>query len=314
MSKLHILPILSGSLISLGVIAGCSRPQTAPDHSSLPDDVKPAATAIIADSASQFAATINYPLQRPYPLPDIIDSAQMVNYYPIMVDDSLKNMVKESPDSLWNEEGWRGWTLDDGSYLWIDSGKVYQINYISKRENQLLDSLRREEIATLDPSLRSGWIPVLCVIDSVNDRIFRIDSDETVTPPQYRLAGYSSGTDLSGIPTMVLYGTLDLDGSMANRFYHFEDSVGNQADFSPDIVSEEDTVPELYLVTRGKHKTFKVKPGYWLDHIRKGNGNESALTVNSDSLAIEDAAGFTDSLEIKDSSHQTDVNQTDSVK
>ncbi len=314
MSKLHILPILSGSLISLGVIAGCTRPQTAPDHSSLPDDVKPAATAIIADSASKFAATINYPLQRPYPLPDIIDSAQMVDYYPIMVDDSLKTMVKDSPDSLWNEAGWRGWTLDDGSYLWIDSGKVYQVNYISKRENQLLDSLRREEIASLDPSLRAGWIPVLCIIDSVDGKIFRIDSDETVTPPQYRLAGYSSGTDLSGIPTMVLYGTLDIDGSMANRFYHFEDSTGNKADFSPDIVSEEDTIPELYLVTRGKHKTYKVKPGYWLEHIHRTSKRESNLNGNSDYISIEETGGVIDSLDNKELSHQTDYIQPDSVQ
>lgn len=313
MSKLHILPILSGSLISLGVIAGCARPQAGADHSDLPDDVRPAATAIIADSAPQFAATINYPLERPYPLPDIIDSAQMVSYYPIMVDDSLKSMVKDSPDSLWTELGWRGWTLDDGSYLWIDAGKVYQVNYVSKRENQLLDSLRREEIASLDPSLRTGWLPVLCIIDSVGGKIFRIDSDETSDPPQYRLAGYASGTDLSGVPTMILYGKLDVDGSMANRFYHFEDSIGTQADFSPDIISEEDTVPELYVVRHGKHKIYKVKPGYWLEQIRKASGNDSDPSEYSDSISIDESSNFTDSTDMSESLNQTDHVKTDSV-
>lgn len=282
MSKLRILPIISGSLLILSILAGCSKPKAEPDHSSLPDDVKPAATAIITDSASKFASSVSYPLQRPYPLPDIKDSADMVKYYPTLVDDSLKNMVKTSPDSLWTEIGWRGWTLDDGSYLWIDAGKVYKINYISKRENQMLDSLRNEEIASLDPSLRNGWMPVLCIIDSVSGRIFRIDSDSTVQPPKYRLAGYASGADLSGAPSMTLYGSLDVEGSMENRFYHFEDAEGNQADFSPDLVSDEDTVPEILLVTHGKTKRYKVKQGYWLDHVKQHSA-EPTLKGEKDS-------------------------------
>ncbi|MDE5881459.1 MAG: hypothetical protein K2H60_06980 [Muribaculaceae bacterium] len=295
MSKLHILPIFSGSLLIFSIAAGCTRPKAETDHSNLPEDVKPAATAIITDSASKFAAAINYPLERPYPLPDIKDSAEMVKYYPTLVDDSLKNKVKAAPDSLWSENGWRGWTLDDGSYLWIDSGKVYQINYISKRENQLLDSLRSEEIASLDPSLRNGWIPVLCIVDSVNDKIFRIDSDETITPPQYRLAAYASGTDLSGIPTMILYGTLDLEGSMANRLYHFEDSIGNQADYYPDLLSEEDTVPEINLVRQGKSTTYKVKPGYWLEHIRK-NVAENQNLVDSTAQSVQTEQPVADTI------------------
>lgn len=311
MSKLHILPVLSGSLLFLSVIAGCSRPHSGADPSELPDDVKPAASAIIADSATKFAAAINYPLERPYPLPNIKDSAEMVKYYPILVDDSLKTKVKDSPDSLWTEIGWRGWTLDDGSYLWIDAGKVYQVNYISKRENQLLDSLRNEEISSLDPSLRSGWVPVLCITDSVSGKIFRIDSDESVSPPQYRLAGYASDSDLSGLPTMVLYGIMDVEGSMGNRNYHFEDSIGNKADFSPDIVSEEDTVPELYLVSHGKLKNYKVKPGYWLEHIRKSNHNISTQPESADSTSVNDVETATDTPM---SNQQSDIQQLDSIQ
>ncbi|MDE6076257.1 MAG: hypothetical protein K2G29_00875 [Muribaculaceae bacterium] len=275
MSKLHILPIFSGALIALSIAAGCSRADKKTDHTSLPDDVKPAATAIISDSATKFAAAINYPLERPYPLPDIKDSAEMVSYYPTLIDDSIKNIVNTSADSLWIEDGWRGWTLDDGSYMWIDSGKVYQINYVSKRENQLLDSLRNEEISSLEPSLRKGWIPVLCIVDSVSGRIFRIDSDESVTPPQYRLAGYAADSDLSGLPTLVLYGTLDMEGSMENRFYHFEDSVGNSADYSPDIVSEEDTMPEIQFSRHGKIDRYKVKRGYWLEHVKRHHNDST---------------------------------------
>ena len=47
----------------------------------------------------------------------------MVAYYPTLIDDTLKKTIEEAPDSTWQEQGWRGWTLYDGSYIWIDNGK-----------------------------------------------------------------------------------------------------------------------------------------------------------------------------------------------
>lgn len=268
MSTLHILPIISCSLLAIATVGGCTRPKAEVDHNDLPEDVKEVAMAIMVDSPSAFASAVSYPLSRPYPLHDITDSVQMVSYYHTLVDDSLKQIVKETPDTMWQSLGWRGWTLDDGSYLWIDSGKVYQMNYLSKRENELLDSLRSEELETLDPHLRIGWIPVLCIFDSINGEIFRIDSDETVSPAQYRLAGYGKDADLSGAPSMLLYGNLDYEGSMDVRYYHFEDSIGNTADYSPDIISDEDTVPEIAFYSKGKIRRHKVKNAYWLEHYK----------------------------------------------
>ncbi|MBD5298417.1 MAG: hypothetical protein HDS22_00355 [Bacteroides sp.] len=298
MSKLYTLPLIAGALVIVAAVGGCTRPKEEIDHDNLPEDVKEAAMAIIVDSPAKFASAVNYPLPRPYPLHDIKDSAEMVGYYNTLVDDSLKHKVKQTPDSLWQSVGWRGWTLDDGSYLWIDEGKVYQVNYLSKRENELLDSLRTEEISSLQPDMRPGWIPVLCIIDSVNNEIFRIDSDETLSPPQYRLAGYGSDADLSGTPSIVLYGNLDYEGSMAVRYYHFEDSIGNSADYSPDIVSEEDTIPEFELTHSGKVKKVKVRPGYWLDHIK--SRQERMNGVGGDSLP--DASRSNKSEGIKGSS------------
>ncbi len=296
MSTLHTLPIISCSLLALAVIGGCSRPKAEVDHNDLPEDVKGVAMAIMVDSPAAFASAVSYPLSRPYPLHDITDSAQMVSYYHTMVDDSLKQIVKQTPDTMWQSIGWRGWTLDDGSYLWIDSGKVYQMNYLSKRENELLDSLRNEELATLDPKLSRGWIPVLCIIDSVNGEVFRIDSDETSTPAQYRLAGYGVDADPSGAPSLVLYGNLDYEGSMEVRYYHFEDSVGNTADYSPDIVSDDDTIPAIEFYSKGKVKRHKVKPGYWLDHVKRVR---EVAKVMKDSIEASKA----DSLYKKSSDH-----------
>lgn len=269
-STLYSLPVLASFALAFGALVSCSGKEKQQDHSNMPADVADVATAIMEDSASKFAKSVYYPLERPYPLHSIQDSAQMVKYFPTLVDDSLRNKVKNSPDSLWQQIGWRGWTLDDGSYMWIDDGKVYAVNYLSSREKVMLDSLRNEEISSLQPAMQKGWVPVLCAVDSTSGAIFRIDEEQqdTANLPIFRLAGYHLDSDLSGEPVLLLYGTLDVQGTMGNRFYQFADSVGTRAEYSPDIVDDEDSIPSIQLVRKGKSEKFRVKPGYWLDHCQ----------------------------------------------
>lgn len=274
--KLNILSYLLYTAVVLLVVASCGRDaRKETDHSRLPREVKPVAMAIISDSPQQFASKMNYPIERPYPLRNIEDSAQMVGYYNTLVDDSLRNTVRETPDSLWQEDGWRGWTIVGNSCFWIEDGNVYAIDYVSHREKEMLDSLRDEEIQSLEPSMRHGWKPVLCIVDTVNGAIFRIDTDMHRQPPVYRLAGYKNDSDLSGQPTLMLYGTLTDEGTMENRFYHFADSIGDSADFTPDVV--DDSEPQIEVVRGGQLKRYTVKPGYWLDHIHNAKVQQQEL-------------------------------------
>jgi hypothetical protein len=286
MKAIHkMLPAFTVCLLLGSIVSGCGNKKKKAELSNLPQEVKPVAVAIVSDSPAAFASVVNYPLQRPYPLKDIKDSAAMVAYYPTLIDDTLKKTIEEAPDSTWQEQGWRGWTLYDGSYIWIDNGKIYAVNYISSREANMLDSLRKEEISSLDPALRDGWTPVVCMIDTIDGAIFRIDTKNDTadygTTGEYRLAGYSMNIDLSGTPTIVLYGALDLEGSMGNRFYHFSDSVGTRADYSPDIIDDNDSVPAIELERNGKIKKFKANPGYWLDHVKK---NEKKRVSNGSAI------------------------------
>lgn len=282
--------IIPAGLAVAGVlaVASCREKETTPAiRNDLPEEVKSVAMAIIENSPEEFAAGMNYPIERPYPLKDVKDSSEMVKYYPVLVDDSLKNMVRESPDTAWQQNGWRGWTLDNGSFLWIDSGKAYAINYISKRETQILDSLRVKEIATLEPSMQVGWTPVLCVIDTIDGAIFRIDTDTLFDGKRYRLAGYRMDDDLSGEPTILLYGQLDEEGTLCSRFYHFSDSIGNSADYSPDVVAEPDSLPEIEVKKNGKMKRYRVRPDYWLDQFE-----HRRRKMRADSVRHELAVGI----------------------
>ncbi|MDE6443475.1 MAG: hypothetical protein K2K64_03505 [Muribaculaceae bacterium] len=265
-TSIYILTLLPLSL----AVCGCKSDSkdtkiTRPD---LPKEVRNVAEAIENESPSQFASAVTYPIERPYPLPDVKDSAEMVNYYTQMIDEPIKKAVKEKPDSLWQQEGWRGWTLENGAYFWIDEGKIYDITYMSKKETQMRDSLQSLEISSLEPSLRKDWTPVACIMDTVSGAIFRIDSKMDIDPPVYRLAGYSSESDLSGTPSIILYGTLDLEGSMGNRYYRFSDDNGTTAEYTPDV-SEDDEEPRIEIDRKGHSKRYYAKPSYWLDHVKR---------------------------------------------
>ena len=265
-SKYYILP----SIIIASAFSACNgnEKDTSVSHDNLPEDVRPIALAIINDSPEEFASVVSYPIERPYPLKNVENPSQMMKYYSTIIDDSIKRKVKESPDSLWHQDGWRGWTFDNGSYFWIDEGKIYSINYVSAKENHLLDSLRNVEISTLEPSLRNGWIPMVCIVDSIDGVVFRIDTENNVDSAKLRLAGYDKIDALSGMPTLLLYGNLQTEGSMCNRLYLFHDSIGNSAEYSPDIF-ENDTIRVIEVTHKGKQKRYRVKPGYWLDYAER---------------------------------------------
>lgn len=283
-TSIYILAIIPVSLALSGCNSNGEKVKiTRPD---LPKEVRGVAEAIENDSPSQFASAVTYPIERPYPLPDVKDSAEMVTYFNKIVDEPLKKAVKENPDTAWQQEGWRGWTLQNGSYFWIDEGKIYDITYISKRESQMLDSLQNLEIASLDPSMRKDWLPVACIVDSISGSIFRIDSRIDVDPPVYRLAGYSSDSDLSGTPSLILYGTLDLEGSMGNRYYRFADDDGTTAEYTPDV-SEDDEKPQIEIDRKGTSKRYNAKPAYWLDHVKKHRGLHPRHGIDSSNVKSE---------------------------
>ncbi|MDE6681244.1 MAG: hypothetical protein K2J92_07855, partial [Muribaculaceae bacterium] len=97
-------------------------------------------SAVRNGDKARFASAVAYPLARPYPLKDITDSAAMVDYYPVLVDDSLKHVIERAALHRWSDNGFRGWTLDNGEYVWLDDS-IYSVNYTSVAEQALRSML-----------------------------------------------------------------------------------------------------------------------------------------------------------------------------
>lgn len=235
---------------------------------SIPAQVKQLIRAVADDDTASFAKLVSYPLSRPYPLRDLNTREELEKYYPSMVDDSLKLALTSSKVSDWSEDGWKGWSLKNGEYIWLDEN-LYDIPYISGKERHLLDSLSNLEMASLHPSLREGWRPQGALRSVDGKTIGRIDlRKEHDDHPLYRLSLYKNGADLAGIPTEIFTGHLLSEGTANTHIYQFTDSLGRHAVFEPEM--PDGSVPQLEISSvQGVSDTISVERIYWLDQLNK---------------------------------------------
>lgn len=233
---------------------------------SLPPTVKNVVKAVHDNDPTAFAREVGYPLERPYPLKDIRDAEGMTAYYSVIVDDSLRNVILSSAPDDWEQYGWRGYSLGDGSYLWID-GSVYSINYVSRREQQLIDSLNAVERNSLPKQLGTSWQPVLTLSSVDGGDIYRIDERiDGRKGPRYRLAVYDNHKnreDLLGVPSKALEGDLRVEGSATVISYVFRDAQGDEYVVYPDDPAS--GTPEIVLPDGSSRD---LRKSYWHELIR----------------------------------------------
>lgn len=269
-SNIPIIFILTGLLTAS---CGHNRQATACEAvercDSLPEGVKNMVRAVADDDAGKFAATVSYPLARPYPLHDIQDARQMESYYHTLVDDSLRRVITTSMPDQWSEYGWRGWALKDGRYVWIDS-LVYDIPYVSAREQADLERLRLEELNTLRADLRGDWLP-LGAMTADNGDLIRIDAARNATPDSpdaLRLLVYRKGTDPHGNPSDIFTGSLSAEGTDVSPIYEFADKGGRKWTYIP--YPDDGSEPAIYQDMKdGSERTVNVRHAYWMDIVGK---------------------------------------------
>lgn len=243
------------------------------DTGRLPEDVKRVVEAVKSNEPQKFAAICSYPVERPYPLRDVADAHEMEEYYKVLVDDSLRRAITKAPAAAWSELGWRGWTLDDGKYLWIDS-TVYNISYISSAEKELIRTLSEEEIKSLPKDLRAGWHPATCLRDMQEGTVYRIDVNDNPTAPAdslYRLCIYPPEYKLEENPKAVLTGELKMEGSAGVRTFYFRNGNGDSLEYSPDDTDDEEAPNIIWKPTDGTPVSCRVQKAYWRDLIHPEN-------------------------------------------
>lgn len=264
------MSLLSLSLLVALSVGACGRNSassgTEVPLDSFPEAVRPVVKAVRGNDSAAFADYVSYPLLRPYPLHDIVDASQMRRYYSTLVDDTLRQAIASSTPRQWEEYGWRGWSLGDGRYLWIDDG-IYDINYLSASEKQMLDSLVTREMASLLPGLRQGWTPVACMFAADSSAVYRIDVSQASgvdASPVYRLAAFSYPLAPQQKPLSVMKGYQQVEGTASITSYQFSAPDGTAAFYLADV--PDDSMSEIEFTSpSGSESSVTVTPAYWLD-------------------------------------------------
>ena len=242
----------------------------------------------IADGDTKtLAALAIYPIERRYPLHNIVSPSDMVKRIDLIFDQKFRDRMKSSKASDWHSYGWRGYSYGEDNALWVyDSLTI--INYYSAQEKALYDQLVKKEMASLHESLRgNGWYPFCCYKNLTDGSIVRVDIRARETKeeknfhkdgvalayPQlqafkvrgdeeFRLSIYPKGTALKGKPQTVMSGYVDIGGSANMMDYVFKN--GNiEFEFGDSFY--EDGKQILMIKMDEKETQHEIESCYWLD-------------------------------------------------
>ena len=245
----------------------------------------------IADGDTKtLAALAIYPIERRYPLHNIVSPSDMVKRFDLIFDQKFRDRMKSSKASDWHSYGWRGYSMGDDNALWVYDS-LYAINYYSAQEQALYDQLVKKEMGSLHESLQGkGWLPFCCFRDLTDGSIVRVDIRErkelkeenfhkdgvALAYPQlqafkvrgeeeFRLSIYPKGTALKGKPQTVMNGYVEIGGS-ANMM----DYVFKKGDFKFEFGDSfyEDGKQILMIKKDGNETQHEIESCYWLDLIK----------------------------------------------
>jgi hypothetical protein len=229
------------------------------------NQVKRIIASVRQRDALEFASLCRYPIERDYPLRDVTDSADMVARYDEIFDSEIRNAVLATNADDWGGINWRGYTFDDGSWIWLDDC-VYRIPYHSDFERKNRKILIKKDLATLPSELAKGWYPELCLLDTVSGTVYRIDVRELDSAEtECRLIKYGKEDALDSIPSFILTGNKELQGTASTRCYIFHRDNG--LDWTVCNFWYENKIT-LYVDDKEElSESIDLKKVYWLDII-----------------------------------------------
>lgn len=244
--------------------------------------------SIAEGDARKLASLCSFPLERKYPLHDIVNSSDLRRRFNQVFDNDFRDRMKKSKPSDWHSYGWRGYHYGEDYLLWVYDS-LYVIDYYSPQEKNLYEQLVKKEMGSLHESMRGqGWHPFACFKDKTDGSIIRVDIKDrktkrkenfhvdpvALTYPQlqpfklrgdeeFRLAIYPKGSNLGGKPQMLLEGYVEVGGSANYMDYIFKNNNGMEMRFGDNFF--EDGKRLLNRKNGNEESSHEITPCYWLD-------------------------------------------------
>ena len=208
-----------------------------------------------SSNKEKLAATINFPLEREYPIPDIKNKQEFLKRFNEIFDYSLIKMIMTSnPSGDWSAMGWRGIMFSDGK-VWLDyDGKLIAVNYQSEFEKKRWKELVQTDKNNLHESVKNFERPVY-LLETTKYRI-RIDD---LGDCGYRYSSWSIKSKMSDKPDLVIMnGEFIQEGSGGNCTYEFKNGE-YVYDCSIIIIGEENSPPALLTIFKDAKEILSQK-------------------------------------------------------
>ncbi|CAM3597973.1 hypothetical protein [Flavobacterium chungbukense] len=221
-------------------------------------DLKPEYQKFISEFISEvkngdkeaISKRIKFPLKRENPIPSVKNKADFLKRYNQIFDNVLiEKITKSNPAKDWSEMGWRGIMLNQGD-LWIDTdGKITAVNYQSKAEEKLKNSLIASQKKNVNSSISNFKEPVAILETSK----FRIRIDD-LGNNKYRYASWSIKNKMTDKPDLIMEnGIFSADGTGGNHHYEFK-----KGDFRYEchfiVLGEKNSPPAALIVYQSSKK------------------------------------------------------------
>lgn len=228
-------------------------------------------SSIVNGNKKKLASLCIYPIRREYPLPDIENSAQMEKYFNVIFDKSFRKWLKDIGEEGWSYNGLNHFGFTCSGEMRV-SELLYEVNYLSEREQKKRRKLITEEINSLHKSLRGGWMPFFCYKEVKDGSVIRIDRKED----KFRLAKYNKGRKASDLPDLIVYGKV-IASSGGPLYYDFANAEGDSISFCDNVNYDDGLFLNRNGVVTieyyGRIKCYNgMKKCYWLDEMKNSSG------------------------------------------
>lgn len=166
----------------------------------------------------EVAKLVDYPFERPYPIPSIDTKEEFLMRYNEIFDDKFVSMII-------NSDPYKDWELlnsykygdirtvfNTGDLLFINGfenddnsiGKLHRVRYESKAEQEIKNMLIEADRQSLHESIRNFKEPIL-IMETVNYKIRIDDLNDIDYDNNFRFALWLVYKDMSEKPDLVLY-------------------------------------------------------------------------------------------------------------
>lgn len=215
---------------------------------------KEVVAAFKTGNKSTIAQSIEYPISRKSPLPNILNPQDFIDSFDEIFTPKDIREIAESSSRDWSKFGWRGVAYRSGDIWLNDDGKIRSIRYISPQGEMLREKLVGLQKKDLHESVSQFAEPVLTMeTPSHKIRIDLMDEDN------YRYTAWSADDSYSSMPNLVIYeGKRIFDGNGGNHRYEF--SNGNYTyTVHINIIGEFEELRDVLTVKLGPEVIFRQR-------------------------------------------------------